>query len=152
MGNKITIGLIFITLGTIFYFNFVKQEIEIPESLIVQTATTEILGKQIATALNKLNSLSLDTSIFSEPGYISLVTFHQEINPLPAGKRNPFFPIDSTNFDPLNGGPTQRVDNNNENFLEEDIKKYINVEEEESINPEETVSAEESDDMTEENI
>lgn len=98
MGNKITIGLIFITLGILFYFNFVKQEVVVRESLSVNSTTTDILGKKIATALNQLNSLSLDTSLFQEPGYQSLKSFNQEIFPLPAGKRSPFDPIDTSGF------------------------------------------------------
>jgi hypothetical protein len=99
MGNKITTILIIITLGILFYFNFVKEDVAVKESLSVNSATTDILGKKIATALNKLNSLSLDTSIFTEPGYIALRAFHQEILPLPAGKRSPFDPIDRQGFD-----------------------------------------------------
>ena len=104
MGNKLTIGLILITLGILFYFNFVKEDIKVKETLSVNTATTDILGKNIAKALNRLNSLSLDTAIFDEPGYVFLRSFSQEIFPLPAGKRSPFDPIDLEGFNPINGG------------------------------------------------
>lgn len=94
MGNKITLGLILITLGIFFYFNFVKEDVVVKDSLTVSTTTTNILGKNIAKALNQIESLSLDTTIFSEPGYKRLVPSEQEIPILPWGKNSPFDPID----------------------------------------------------------
>lgn len=137
MGNKITIGLILITLGTLFYFNFVKEDVTVQNTLTVNTATSDILGKKIATALNKLNSLSLDTSIFNEPGYQALRPFHQEIFPLPAGKRSPFDPIDAEGFSQFNGG-TGNINESDEELLDIEVNTEEETDDSEVVEEEET--------------
>jgi hypothetical protein len=98
MGNKITIALIVLTLGILFYANFVKEDVVVKQSLTISSTTTNILGKEIATALNQIRNLNLDTGIFYEEGYQRLVPSDQEIPILPWGKKSPFDPIEFVGF------------------------------------------------------
>ena len=56
----------------------------------------EIVGVEIIAALNQIESLKLDRSIFDNPVYQSLKDRSQEIPPEPVGKPNPFDPIGSS--------------------------------------------------------
>ena len=123
MENKITFGLILLTLGILFYFNFVKEDVVVRDSLTVSTTTTNILGKEIARALNQIESLNLDTSLFDEVGYQRLVPSDQEIPILPWGKNSPFDPIDYEGLDEPIGLDQEEV------ILEEEILETPGVEE-----------------------
>jgi len=48
------------------------------------------LGRELLTALAKLQSTKLDTSIWDDPVFASLQDFGVEIPAQPVGRRNPF--------------------------------------------------------------
>lgn len=52
------------------------------------------LGGELLTTLARLKSTKLDTSIFSDPVFVSLRDFGVEIAPQPVGRRNPFAAFD----------------------------------------------------------
>lgn len=52
-----------------------------------------IVGAEIIQALNQINSLNLDRSIFERPVYLSLKDLGQPIPLEPVGRPNPFSPI-----------------------------------------------------------
>lgn len=54
-------------------------------------------GREILTLLLNLKSLTLDTSIFRERTFQTLVDFGQSIPDRPQGRDNPFLPIDEDN-------------------------------------------------------
>lgn len=54
------------------------------------------LGEDLLTALALLKTISLDTSLFSDPAFESLSDWGKEISPQPAGRRNPFAPLGVT--------------------------------------------------------
>ena len=93
MGNKITFALILITLGIMFYFSFAKQDIKVQESLSVNAKTTNILGKKLAAALNQIETLTLDTEVIKEEGYLRLKESKEKIPVLSKGRDNPFLPF-----------------------------------------------------------
>ncbi|MDA8611345.1 hypothetical protein N9L18_00575 [Candidatus Pacebacteria bacterium] len=71
------------------------------EGLVSSNATTgqtpaSIVGAEIVAALNRIESLRLDRTIFDDPVYKSLKDRSQEIPPEPVGKANPFDPIGSS--------------------------------------------------------
>lgn len=53
-----------------------------------------VLGRELLTTLARLKSTKLDTSIFSDPVFVSLRDFGVEIAPQPVGRRNPFAALD----------------------------------------------------------
>jgi len=50
-------------------------------------------GQVILTLLNKLENVSLDTTVFSDKVFVSLVSFEKSIDEQVAGRANPFLPI-----------------------------------------------------------
>ncbi len=48
------------------------------------------LGKDLLTALARLRSTKLDTTIFADPIFVGLKDFGAAIAPQPVGRRNPF--------------------------------------------------------------
>lgn len=51
------------------------------------------LGEDLLTALALLKTISLDTSVFTDPVFESLSDWGKAIPPQPAGRRNPFAPL-----------------------------------------------------------
>lgn len=68
----------------------------------------EIVGNEIITALNQIEALILDRSLFADPVYRSLKDRSQIIPPEPVGKANP--------FDPIGGRLTTRRQGEFDNF------------------------------------
>lgn len=56
-------------------------------------AGSQLIGADVLSLLNRINSLKIDTSIFSSLIYQSLVDFSVEIPPQNVGRPNPFAPI-----------------------------------------------------------
>ncbi len=95
--KKILIAIAII--GGIFlvYTIFFKGDPEI-ESLLKsenQVDSADILGADIIKAINEINSLELDRSIFDDPVLKSLNDYSTDIEPEPKGRKNPFAPISS---------------------------------------------------------
>lgn len=91
----IIIGLVVIAafvLYTVFFTG--DKEDQLLTSTSRQTPE-EIIGTEIIGALQQIESLELDRSIFDNPIYRSLKDRSQEIPPEPIGKSNPFDPIGS---------------------------------------------------------
>lgn len=55
--------------------------------------TSAALGEDLLTALALLKTISLDTSVFTDPVFLSLSDWGKAIPPQPAGRRNPFAPL-----------------------------------------------------------
>ena len=93
----IIITLVIVAAFLIYTFFFTGGEES--DSLLVanvQQTPAEIVGDEIISALNQIESLSLDRAIFDNPVYQSLKDRSQEIPPEPIGKANPFDPISSS--------------------------------------------------------
>lgn len=70
--------------------------VETNSSIPGQNAASDaasIVGVEIIQALNQINALNLDKTIFERPVYISLIDRSQEIPEEPIGRPNPFAPI-----------------------------------------------------------
>jgi hypothetical protein len=83
-------------IGFVVYAVFIKADPEI-DSILSESSTkkdkVEVLGKDILRAINQIQTLNLDKSIFQDPVLNSLIDNSQEISPLPVGRDNPFEPI-----------------------------------------------------------
>lgn len=92
---KTAIIVISIALVGLVVYSFMTGAPKDESSLIVTPAQNEaaLLGNEIITALNQVNTLRLSQDIFSNPVYQTLRDRSQEIPPEPVGKRNPFDPI-----------------------------------------------------------
>ena len=100
MGSKLKKAIIWILVLVIsfgiYYFFFKGSDSDI-EDYITSTGSpqeaADVLGQEILIALNQIEALKLDRSIFEDPVYLSLTDRSEEIDPEPVGRVNPFAPI-----------------------------------------------------------
>lgn len=95
--NWIIIGLVIIVAFVIYAVFFGPKEKE--EGLLSSGAVktpAALVGSEIISALNQIESLRLDRAIFDSPVYQSLKDRSRKIQPEPVGKANPFSPIGSS--------------------------------------------------------
>jgi hypothetical protein len=63
-------------------------------SLLSQTSTdSSMIGNQILGLLNQIQSLRIDSTLFTDPGYQTLRDFSVAIPPENVGRSNPFAPL-----------------------------------------------------------
>jgi len=79
------------------YNQFFNTEIPGSASLRV-TSSTDVLGADIIKAINQINALKLDRSVFEDPIFRTLVDRSEEILPQAKSRPNPFAPITITDF------------------------------------------------------
>ncbi len=68
---------------------------------------TSPLSQELLLSLGKLNTITLDPAIFSDPVFISLTHFGVTIPPETAGRRNPFAPVGTPSAAPQPPAQTQ---------------------------------------------
>ena len=91
--KKYKYSLIFITLIVGGYFVYVTfGSPSVPEGLLTQSATVDgtAAGQEILQILADIQNINLDTSIFQDDKFNSLVDFTQGVTSEPQGRRNPF--------------------------------------------------------------
>lgn len=95
MKKNIIIAIVIIVVAVVVYFGFIKEDFAADSLLGTTSATSSsnILGKDIARALNEIGTLSLDTSIFNKPSFQVLVDYKQTIPLQDPGRVNPFLPV-----------------------------------------------------------
>ncbi|MCK5059627.1 MAG: hypothetical protein KAR00_00560 [Candidatus Pacebacteria bacterium] len=57
------------------------------------TQPTNLIGKSAIEMLNRLNSITLDGSVFSSPAFHELKDFELVLPEQPVGRSNPFAPV-----------------------------------------------------------
>ena len=62
-------------------------------ALLTTTEGTSPLSQEILTTLGQLHTIKLDSSVFTDPVFVSLNDFSAVIPPQNAGRRNPFAPV-----------------------------------------------------------
>ena len=77
------------------YFYFSGNKPVATDSLLQANATPEanVVSSRILNLLNQIRTLKIDTSIFKDPAYQSLVDYSVSIPPVDVGRPNPFAPI-----------------------------------------------------------
>lgn len=70
-------------------------------------AQVEILGQEIIRALNRIDALKLDTSVFNDPVMQKLRDYSEPIQPEEAGRGNPFLPYGTGNSGGIGTTTTQ---------------------------------------------
>lgn len=71
-----------------------------------QVSGANVIGSEIIQALNQIDSLNLDTSIFEDPVFLNLRDKSQDIPIEPKGRDNPFAPLESLEEATANQGDT----------------------------------------------
>lgn len=75
-----------------FFFGGSKDD-SLLKSVSNTQSGADVIGSEIIQALNQIEALQLDRSIFEDPVYRSLVDHSQPIPKEPVGRENPFSPI-----------------------------------------------------------
>ncbi|MEK9184661.1 MAG: hypothetical protein AAB866_00660 [Patescibacteria group bacterium] len=94
--NKVMLPVIIlvVVLGIIGYFYISSRGNS--GDLLVQvdkTASDQVVGKDLLIALNRLNAITLDDSLFRDAVFATLNDFSVEIVPQAVGRNNPFSPL-----------------------------------------------------------
>ena len=92
--KNIIIVLVIVILGFVAY-SFLKPA-DSTETLLSTTEkqdSTQILGDEISSAINQINSLKLDRGVLDDPVVKNLVDHSKPIVSEPVGRKNPFAPI-----------------------------------------------------------
>ena len=91
--NLVIIGVVIVALGIACYY-YVTRDQSSSDLLVASAATTTTsVDGGLLTALQELKHISLDGAIFSDPAWLSLNDFSQQIAPQGAGRPNPFAPL-----------------------------------------------------------
>jgi hypothetical protein len=93
--NKTWIWIAIIVIVTVIgYFYFYGASAPAASPLVQSSsADSEAVGSQVLTLLNQIQSLNIDTSIFSDPGFLTLRDYSVAIPPENVGRANPFAPL-----------------------------------------------------------
>lgn len=85
--NKGILGAVALFVIAMFVYNlfFKTDAISIPSE-----SSAAVIGDDLLALHQKLQSVSLDTGIFSLPGYLRLTDFSLEVPMQPTGRPNPF--------------------------------------------------------------
>jgi flagellar basal body-associated protein FliL len=92
----IIILLVIVAIGAYFYFigtPNTNTTSSISQVTPLESANAEEVGSRVLFLLNQINSLKIDTSIFSSTVYRSLVDYTISIPEQNVGRPNPFAPI-----------------------------------------------------------
>lgn len=97
---KKIIIIIIILLAILLGYSFISggSNTTAQDPLLVSSNTNtqaRIVGNEIISALNQIQTLNLSKDIFEDKVFQSLVDRSEEIAPEPVGKSNPFSPIGS---------------------------------------------------------
>ena len=100
--KKVIISVVIIVIVFLGFKFFKKDPVSDAELLTSTTNNStgnleleaaDVLGAQIIQALNQINTLKLDRSIFTRDIYLSLVDKSEPIPLEPVGRPNPFAPL-----------------------------------------------------------
>jgi len=102
--QKFTVVLVvLLILGAIGYFVYSGAEAEIVEP--AELSGQPVYGQDILVLANKINSISIDKSIFTSPLFTSLIDLNIPVVVEPKGRINPFAAL-SNQGTPTKGGNT----------------------------------------------
>lgn len=85
----LTIVVIFLVLAYLYW-----SGTKVPDSLTLDVSIdTQAVGSRVLRLLNEIDSLHVDSSLFSDSSYKTLRDYTVDIPSLPVGRPNPFSPI-----------------------------------------------------------
>ena len=85
---------VIIVVAAIGYFYFTGSSAPASSTLVSSPESdSAAVGAQVLSLLNQIQSLKIDTAIFSDPGYQTLRDYSVAIPPVNVGRPNPFAPL-----------------------------------------------------------
>lgn len=91
ISKKTIIFIIVILVLALVYFYFAGGEA--PAATLLTGTGSGGVGAVELSLLNQMKSLQIDTSLFKDPAYVSLIDYSVAITPQNVGRPNPFAPI-----------------------------------------------------------
>lgn len=95
---KLMLGLtVLIVVGFFVYTIFISEPFPEEDTLVTtspERSEVEAVTIDLLTLLLSLKTLEIDTSIFSDDRFKSLIDFSVELVPQPIGRPNPFLPLE----------------------------------------------------------
>lgn len=86
--QKIVVSLgVVAVLALLGYFVFSSSDIPVTD---VDLSSQGIMGQEIITLAEKVESISFDQSVFASSVFLSLVDYQKPLNPEVQGRNNPF--------------------------------------------------------------
>ncbi len=84
-----------IIISIVGYFYYMGGQTTSSSTLEVSKDTTDaqIAGQRVLGLLNQIRSLKIDTSLFKDPLYLTLIDYAVDVPPQEIGRPNPFAPI-----------------------------------------------------------
>jgi hypothetical protein len=93
--NKTWIWIVIIIIIAVVGYFYLSGSSAPASSALVQSSgsDSEAVGSQVLSLLNQIQSLNIDTSLFTDPGYQTLRDYSVAIPPVAVGRPNPFAPL-----------------------------------------------------------
>ncbi|HTK33384.1 MAG TPA: hypothetical protein VL335_02460 [Candidatus Paceibacterota bacterium] len=92
--SKSTIWMLLIIAAVVLgYYFFASNATPAATSLQSTDNATAAVGVRVLNLLNQIQSLKIDTKLFQDTGYSTLVDYSVVIPPVNVGRPNPFAPI-----------------------------------------------------------
>jgi hypothetical protein len=107
--KNIIIVVVVLVGGFYAYNTFLAPELS-PSASLQVTNSADVLGADIIKAINQINALKLDRSVFDDPIFRTLVDRSEEILPQAKSRPNPFAPISDIDFGLDNDGTQLNFD------------------------------------------
>lgn len=95
MKKTTAIFILILVVGAFIYFYMSGGSVN-NNSALLQGSSPDVsdnVGVEVLTLLNQIQSLKIDSTLFSEPVYKTLVDYSVPIPAQPIGRTNPFAPI-----------------------------------------------------------
>ncbi|MCX6715965.1 MAG: hypothetical protein NT077_03030 [Candidatus Taylorbacteria bacterium] len=92
ISKKTIIAIVVIVVLALVYFYFAGGETTSTNSMLLGAESNSV-GAAELSLLNQMKSLRIDTTLFSDPAYISLVDYSTKITAQNVGRPNPFAPV-----------------------------------------------------------
>lgn len=79
--------------AAIYYYGFYNKD---NGPAVVETAPASAAELDFVNLVGQIDSISFDTSIFSDPRFMALTDIHTIVVPETSGRRDPFAPLSGT--------------------------------------------------------
>lgn len=106
--KSIIIIVVIVAVALLAYFYFMGSGSSQSSSLLSSPSDTSgqgaLVGGQVLTLLNQIQSLRIDATLFTDPGYQTLRDYSVDIPAVNVGRPNPFSPIPGVTSDQTTSG------------------------------------------------
>lgn len=104
--SLVTISIIALVIGSFLYYFIIRQP-DAPDLTLESYSVEQTkIQSELLNTLRNIQSIQLDQNLFTDPVFNSLIDFGRPLVLEPAGRANPFAPIEV-----INGSQNQEIEN-----------------------------------------